>query len=67
MIVKRDLPNGSVALAGIRDPAARDAVMRLNENIACLERQLSELQTAHLSVERDLKGALSKLAAMAAV
>lgn len=67
MTVKRSLPNGSVSAAGIKDPAAREAVMRLNENIACLAKQLAELQTAHLIAERDLKGALSKIAAMAAV
>lgn len=52
MIVKKPLPHGQVPLAGIKDQATREALMFLNENVASLQSQLSELQNAVLEMQR---------------
>lgn len=51
-IVSRNMPHGNVATGNIKDPAIRDAVMRLNENAVSLKRQLEELQRAVLELQR---------------
>ena len=66
MIVKKNLPHGHVSLTAIKDPSTRAAFMRLNENISSLAAQLSDLQGACQLIERDLKGALSKITAIQA-
>jgi len=61
MIVKKTLPHGKVPLDGIKDQASRFAVMRLNENIACLAKQVSELQDASKILDVGIKAALAKI------
>lgn len=67
MIVKKTLPHASVPMGGVKDSAAREAIMKLNENIASLASQLAELQKAHQITDRDLKAALAKIAVLMAV
>ena len=64
MIQAKKLPHGKVPLVAIKDRSTRDAVMKLNENIVSLSEQLAELQSEHLSVRRDLNGALTKIATL---
>ena len=52
MIVKKELPHGQISLTAIKDPATREAFMKLSENIMALMRQLSELQSAVQIIER---------------
>lgn len=52
MIVKKRQPHSAVPTAGVKDPAVRDAVMKLSENIASLQSQLSELQDAVMELQR---------------
>jgi hypothetical protein len=40
------LPNGMVPFHQIADPQTREAVMKLNENIASLARRLAALEAA---------------------
>lgn len=40
------LPHGMISIAGIADPAVRDAIMKINENFARLLAAVSELKTA---------------------
>lgn len=39
------LPHGSVPAGSIRDPAVRDAFMKLNENVEKLRQVVSDLKT----------------------
>ena len=64
MITARKLPHSKVALGAVKDRATREAVMKLNENIAALGEQLAELQAAHIAVERDLGAAKAKITAL---
>ena len=66
MIIKRTMPHGKVSAAGIQDSATRDAVMRISENVASLAAQLSELQGVCQILERYVKAAQSKIAALGA-
>jgi len=52
MIVKKALPHASVPTGGIKDSAVREVVMKLNENNASLQSQLSELQDAVMELQR---------------
>lgn len=47
---KPKLPHGSVPLATVKDPAAREALMKLNENILKL--------AAEIAIDRDRLAAL---------
>ena len=67
MIIKKRLPHGDVTVTGLKEQATRDTVMRLNENIASLASQLSELQGVCQGMDRDLKAAMTKIAALEAV
>lgn len=44
---KSGLPHGIVPFHQITDPQTRDAVMKLNENIAYLARRLAALETGN--------------------
>lgn len=52
LVVKKRFPHGRVPFSGIRDPMVRDAVMKLNENIMALKKQLSELQDAVVELQK---------------
>jgi hypothetical protein len=64
MIVRERIPHGNVSLSGIADNATRMAVMKLNENVQSLARQLSELQGVCLLMNKELKAARLKITAL---
>ena len=51
-IVERPLPNGTVPFEQIGIPNVKDAVMKLNDNIVSLKRQLAEAQKAIIELQR---------------
>jgi hypothetical protein len=51
-VIKTALPHAGISLMGIKDQATRDAVMKLNENIATLNRSFQELQEAVIELQR---------------
>lgn len=52
IIVKKVLPHGKVPFSGIRDLVVRDAVMKINENIVALKKQLSQVQDAIMELQK---------------
>ena len=52
VIKEKPLPHGSVPIHQIGDAMVRDAVMKLNENILSLKRQLAEAQRAIVEMQR---------------
>ena len=64
MIIKRTMPHGKVSAAGIQDSATRDTAMRLSENVASLDAQLSELQGVCQILERNMKAISAKVSAL---
>lgn len=52
MITKRTLPHGSVSTQGIKDQQIREAMMKINENIASLLKLVEELQNAVIELQR---------------
>lgn len=51
-VVVEPLPHGSVPFQNIGDATVRAAVMKLNENVLSLKRQLAEAQMAILELQR---------------
>lgn len=51
-IVKKRLPHGKIPFVQIRDQVVRDIVMRLNENILVLQKNIEELQDAVMELQR---------------
>lgn len=51
-ITRKKLPHGKVPFAEMRDVSARDAVMKLNENIIALKKQVAELQDAVIELQK---------------
>ena len=49
------IPHGTVPFAGIKDNATREAVMRLNENIAALKRALEAALDKIEKLEKEAK------------
>lgn len=51
-VVKRALPGGVVPFSNVRDLEVRSVLMRLNENIASLKKQLEAAQEAIRELQR---------------
>ena len=51
-IVEKPLPHGTVPFEHIGTPNVKEAVMKLNENIVSLKRQLAEAQRAIIELQR---------------
>lgn len=43
-VTKKSLPHGTIPFERITDRTVRDVVMKMNENIVFLKRQIGELQ-----------------------
>ena len=52
-IIKRKLAHGKIPLSGIRDVTVRDVIMKINENIATLNKQISEMQDAVMELQKE--------------
>lgn len=50
--ITKNLPHGTIPFAQIHDATVRDAVMKLNENIGELTRQLKLAQAAIRELQR---------------
>lgn len=50
-VMIKSLPNGQVPFATVKDVTVRSVIMKLNENIMSLKRQLEETQRAVLELQ----------------
>ena len=50
--MSKNLKHGSVSVAGVQDKATRDALMRLNENVAEMARRLDALHRKTEALEK---------------
>ena len=51
-IIKRKLPHGKIPFSGIRDVTVRDIIMKINENIVTLNKQIGEMQDAVMELQK---------------
>lgn len=51
-VERRSLPNGSVPFHAVRDAQARDVIMRLNENVISLKKQIDVLAEAVIELQK---------------
>lgn len=51
-VVEKPLPHGTVPFEQIGIPSVKDVVMKLNENIVSLKKQLAEAQRAIIELQR---------------
>lgn len=51
-VVTKRLPNGAIPFATVKDVNVRSVLMKLNENIAELKKQLEEAQSALRELQR---------------
>jgi hypothetical protein len=52
-IIKKDLPHGKIPFSSIRDLTMRDVIMKVNENILTLDKQIKAMQDAIIELQKE--------------